>query len=116
MAWLATASLASGALICSQTGVALAAVDGLPGSTTLAQRRGSAPLAQPLPHSPYPLGSGSTLPLSALAVCPASMATFIRDSSTRAVPFSVATRSCSCYAEERANGATHDQSARRCFP
>mgnify|MGYP003336963019 CR=1 FL=1 len=56
------------------------------------------------------------LALDPLAVCPTTMQTFITNSTNRAVPLWVAARSCDCYAQERADGNTQDQSSRRCFP
>lgn len=115
-AWLITA------LPLALLGVPAAALAGVPGITITPPKPAAPPSQQPLPVTPFPSWGNrpqSQMPLqppSPLAVCPSAMSSFIRDSSSRAVPFTVATRSCNCYAEERANGATHDQSARRCFP
>lgn len=86
---------------------------------------GSGPLlaqgrqAYPYPASqPIPLGrsQGQTLSADPLAVCPSEMLAFMNNSTTRAVPFWVASRGCDCFAEERSAGASLEQSKRRCFP
>ena len=83
-----------------------------------------APVRQAYPYpsnpgpQPLPLGQPAVLPLSMdpLAVCPANLLTFLNNSTNRAVPLWVAARSCDCYAQERAEGATQELSSRRCFP
>ena len=73
--------------------------------------------SNPVPQS-LPLGQPAAFPMirDPLVVCPATMLTFLNNSSHRAVPLWVAARSCNCYSQERAEGVSQDLSSRRCFP
>ncbi|MFN7899073.1 MAG: hypothetical protein ACK5N0_05305 [Synechococcaceae cyanobacterium] len=79
-------------------------------------------LAYPNPTSPQPVAPRLDQPtvwpiaMDPLAVCPAPMQIFLNNSSHRSLPVWVAARSCDCYAQERAQGTTQEQSSRRCFP